>query len=112
MAKVKKGASAEREKIRRDLLDQLERNGTVGEHYADLVDYYMRLYDVKNELLTDIASRGAKVEVVTASGSRNIKTNDSVGDLLRVSMQMLKIADSLGLDPAQTDGGDGDDDRL
>ena len=36
-----------REAIKNDLLDQLERDGVVGEFYVDLVNDYMALWDVK-----------------------------------------------------------------
>lgn len=96
-----------RETIRKDLLDQLERNGTVGKYYADLVEDYLRLWDVKRGLAEDIRKRGPKVTVYTAT-SANLKTNDSVLDIIKVNAQMLKLIDSLGIKPAQTDG-DGDD---
>ena len=109
--------SGQREEIRRDLLDQLERNGTVGKFYTDLVEDYMGLYDIKTGLFEDIRARGEKVPVLTAAGlETGKKTNDSVPDLLKVSAQMLKIMDSLGLDtdePTNTGGdGDGEADRL
>lgn len=96
-----------REGIRKDLLDQLERNGTVGKYYTDLVEDYIRLWDIKRGLAEDIRERGAKVKVYTAT-AENLKTNDSVTDLIKVNAQMLKIIDNLGIKPAQTDG-DGDD---
>ena len=95
-----------REQIQRDLLDQLERNGTVGTYYTDMITDYMKLWDTKNGLVADIEARGVTVENVTNAGT-NIKRNDSVGDLLKTNAQMLKLLDSLGIRPAQTDG-DGD----
>lgn len=105
---------AEREEIKKDLLDQLDRNGTVGTYYTDLVEDYMGLYDIKTGLIGDIRARGEKVEAVTAAGLvTGKKTNDSVLDLLKVNAQLLKIMAALGLDPARTDGdGDGGGDRL
>ncbi len=96
-------AKAKRADVRQDLIDQLERSGTIGKHYTDLIDDYMNLWDIKNKLQADIKKRGAKVQVATAS-KVNIKTNDSVIDSLKVNQQMLKILDSLGIKPANTDG--------
>ena len=45
---------AKRKSIRQDLLDQLDRAGVYGSHYLDLVDDYMALWDVKNDLIADI----------------------------------------------------------
>lgn len=106
MAKSKK--DMRRADIRQDLIDQLDRNGTIGKYYSDLIEDYMRLWDTKNELAEDIETRGAKVEVETATTS-NIKTNDSIPDLLKVNAQMLKILDCLGIKPAQMDGDPGDE---
>lgn len=92
-----------REKIQQDLLDQLERNGTVGTYYTDMITDYMKLWDTKNGLVADIEARGVTVENVTNAGT-NIKRNDSVGELLKTNAQMLKLLDSLGIRPAQTDG--------
>ena len=47
--------------IRQDLLDQLERNGTCGEHYTDLVHDYMDLWVEKKLLAEDIRVRGVTV---------------------------------------------------
>lgn len=102
-------AKTTRAAIRQDLIDQLDRNGTTGKYYADLVDDYMRLWDAKNGLLADIKSRGVKAEVIMTGGFSNFKTNDSVPDLLKVNAQMLKILDNLGISPAQNGGGDDED---
>lgn len=53
---------AKRTDIKKDLLDQLERNGVFGKQYTDLVDDYMALWDIKNKLIKDIQKRGVTVE--------------------------------------------------
>ena len=103
-------AKATRSEVQQSLLDQLERNGTDGAFYADLVMDYMALYDTKSKLEKDIKKRGVKIEIKFASGEvKETKTNDSVADLLKVNAQMLKIVSALGLDPTRV-GGDGPDD--
>lgn len=92
-----------RDEIRQDLLDQLERNGTVGKHYIDMIEDYMTLWDIKNGLEDDIKERGAAVPYVTMNGTVNIKKNESVGELIKVNAQMLKIMDALGVKPEQGD---------
>ena len=91
-----------REQIKRDLLDQLERNGTNGGYYTDFVDDYMDMWDTKRGLISDITARGAKVLIVTGAGE-NLKTNDSIPDLLKVNAQMLKLLDSMGIKPSQAE---------
>ncbi len=113
LLEVKNGmakAKATRSEVQQSLLDQLERNGTDGAFYADLVMDYMALYDTKSKLEKDIKKRGVKIEIKFASGEvKETKTNDSVADLLKVNAQMLKIVSALGLDPTRV-GGDGPDD--
>lgn len=91
--------------IKQDLLDQLERNGTTGAYYLDLVDDYMRLYEVKRLLMKDIKERGIKVEYTKTGGMPDIKTNDSVKDLISTNSQMIKILSELDI-KAEGNGGD------
>ena len=95
-----------RDVIRQDLIDQLDRNGAAKKYYVDLVDDYMHMWDTKTGLTKDIKTRGTKVKVHTAT-SENLRTNDSVPDLLKVNAQMLKILDCLGIKPTSDDGGSG-----
>lgn len=96
-----------REKIRQDLLDQLESDGTVGQYYTDLVDDYMSMWDAKNELMEDIRDRGAVVEYTSNTGVSNMKRNESIDQQLKVNAQMLKMLDALGIKPST--GGEEDD---
>ena len=43
------------------------------------------------------------MESVTSAGT-NLKKNDSVDQLIKLNAQMLKLLDSLGIKPAQSDG--------
>lgn len=90
-----------RNQIESDLLDQLERNGTVGKHYKDLVCDYMSMWDTKNLLADDIKKRGAVVDYESNNGTVNKRKNDSVGELVKVNMQMIKLLDAMGVKPAQ-----------
>lgn len=95
--------------IRKDLLDQLERNGTVGQYYADLVDDYMDMWLTKQALVADIQERGVQIRSFTASGSPVIKKNESVDSRVKVNAQMLKLLSEIGIKPVQDSG---DDDAL
>ncbi len=92
-----------RNAIRRDLMKQLERNGTTTKYYTDLVEDYMTAWDVKNKLAEDIAARGAVVDYTSNTGQTNKKKNESVGEFLKTNAQMLKLLDSIGIKPAQVD---------
>ena len=98
-----------RSEIKKDLLDELERNGTVGKYYTDLVDDYMSLWDAKNLLEADVKERGAVVEYVSNNGTINKRKNESVGELVKVNDRMVKLLEALGITP---DGAVNDDDEM
>lgn len=100
---------ASKTEIKSDILDQMERNGTVGKYYIDMVDDYMELYDTKKKLIKDIKDRGVSVYYNNGGGQQGYKKNDSVDQLLKVNQQMLKILAALGIKPSQD--GDPDDDE-
>lgn len=87
----------QRKEIHEDLLDQLERNGVYGQHYIDLVNDYMALWDVKNKLINDIREKGVSVKYQNGEHQWGYKKNDSVRELTNVNNQMLRLLDSLGL---------------
>lgn len=95
--------------IKKDLLDQLERNGTSGYQYIDLVDDYMKLWEIKNKLLKDIKDRGVSVEYNNGGGQSGFKKNDSISELNKTITQMLKILNDLGLKAADLEADDGDE---
>ena len=69
---------AKKTDIKKDLIDQLERNGVLGNHYLDLIDDYMSLWDIKNKLIKDIESRGVSIEWSNGGGQGGFKKNDSI----------------------------------
>jgi len=87
--------------IKKDLLNQLECNGTVGKYYIDLVDDYMRCWELKNGLQADIKGRGAKVEKLDSRGQKHIVNNDSIDQLIKVQASMARILESLGIRPVE-----------
>lgn len=97
------GKNELRTEIKRDLLEQLERNGTVGKYYKDLVGDYMEMWDTKNLLAADIKMRGAVVEYTSNNGTVNKRKNESVGEFLKVNAQMSKLLDCIGIKPAQAE---------
>lgn len=112
--KEKEKLSTERLKLRnamrRDLLHQLKENRVMGRHYTDLVDDYLKLYDIKNMLIDDIEERGVKVEYRNGEFQFGYKKNDSVTELTRVNNQMLKVLADLGLKAAEIENFEDDED--
>lgn len=111
MEKAKKTRKPSKTAIKEDLLNQLERNGTCGKYYTDLVEDYMKMYEIKERYLKDIRERGVVVEYTSNNGTRNKRKNDSTELLLKTNTQMLKILQSLGIKAvvAESAGDAGDD---
>lgn len=81
-----------RNKIEKDLMSQLKESGVSGNHYEDLVQDYLSLWDLKQELIEDIKDTGIKV-----SGMHGPKSNPSINDLHKTNDRMIKVLDALGL---------------
>lgn len=88
---------AVRKKIRDSLVMQMRSMGMTGDHFVDLADDYMKLYDTKMALQADIDKRGAKVINVTATGVQQLRSNDSIQSLLKVNKTMVDMLKTLGL---------------
>ncbi|WP_144561675.1 P27 family phage terminase small subunit [Bacillus mycoides] len=82
-----------RKRIEKDLYSQLKAKKIVGNHYEDLVQDYLALWDLKCELIDDIQDAGIKV-----SGMHGPKSNPSINDLHKTNDRMIKILGALGLE--------------
>lgn len=81
-----------RKKIEKDLTSQLKSKEIKGSHYADLVQDYLSLWDLKCALVCDIRNTGIQV-----SGMHGPKSNPSINDLHKTNDRMIKLLDALGL---------------
>lgn len=95
--------------IKQDLLDQLERNGTTGEHFINLVEDYMGLWKIKNLLFEDVNKRGITIDYDNGGGQKGSKKNDKVDQLLKVNERMLKLLNDLGIKAMAVSGENKDD---
>lgn len=100
---------AKKSDIKKDLTEQLERNGIFGSHYLDLVNDYMALWDIKNKLIKDIKERGVSVYWCNGGGQEGYKKNESISELTKTNAQMLKILNDLGLKATKQEPDDGDE---
>lgn len=104
-AKTKRYLTSELFKeIKQDLIDQMDRNGTTGKYYSDLVNDYMDLWVTKSLLVDDIQQRGVTIRYDNGGGQKGRKKNDSIEQRIKVNAQMLKLLSELGIKPSQTDG--------
>lgn len=86
--------------IRKDMMQQLTENEAEGHHLKDLVEDYIRFCEFKLQLFDDIQQRGTTCSYDNGGGQRGWKKNDSLQEVLKVNMQMLKILDALKLKPS------------
>jgi phage terminase small subunit len=98
--------------IKKDLLDQLERNGIFGKHYLNLIDDYISLWEIKEKLIKDIKKRGVSVYWCNGGGQEGYKKNDSIAELNKTNAQMLKILSELGLKAEKQERGGEDDEEM
>ena len=91
MAKIKRDTL--RKRIEKDLKNQLSNKKIIGNHYEDLVQDYLSLWDLKCNLIEDIEKNGIKV-----TGMHGPKSNPSINDLHKTNDRMLKILDALSLE--------------
>lgn len=106
MAKPKKS------QIKQDLIDQLDRQGIYGQHYLDMVNDYLELWDIKNKLIKDIKKRGVTTRYQNGPDQWGHKKNDSIAELTKTSGQMLKILSELGLKARPLEIKPDDDDEM
>lgn len=83
--------------IKKGLIEQFKKNKISGDHYLDLINDYMAMWDIKNKLIKDIKDKGVSVKYQNGENQWGHKKNDSVGELNRINAQMLKVLDFLGL---------------
>lgn len=91
--------SAKYKKIKKALLDQLEKNSVAKEVFEDLVNDYMRMYIIKELLIINIKKVGVDITYRNRNGYATPKNNASVSDFNKVNLQMTKLLDKLKLDP-------------
>ena len=66
-------------------------------HYQNLVNDYMKFWDIKNMLQEDIEGRGVAILWQNSETQKGYRKNDSVSELIKVNTQMLKILFDLGI---------------
>lgn len=98
--KNQKNQEVESEKIiaiRTDLTNQLLEQNRFGKQFEDMVEDYIFLVKLKENLQKDIDKKGIRYTVQTGNGFKQQKPNESVVNILKVNNQMLKILQDLDL---------------
>ena len=93
-------------------LRKLKEKGNDIPVFLDLIDSYMDLWIVKELLNNDISERGVYVTTLNAKNQEIQKKNDSVGELSKITAQMLKVLSHLKLEINDNKAPINDDDEL
>ena len=99
-----------KKEIKDDLLEQLEAQGKYQNYYLDLIEDYMKYYDLQRKCQQEKKKKGLRYTVTSGNGFKSEKPNESVQNLMKITTTMLKILDELGLqNPINTSDNSGDD---
>ena len=99
--------------IKEDLKDQLIDQNKLGHQYDDLLDHAVYLFELKDKLQNDINKNGIRIKTMTGNGYEKEDDNKSVDKLLKVSAQLMKVLNDLGLkEPTVDTGGENNDEDL
>ena len=85
------------EKMREDLQNQLINQNKFGEQFNDMIEHYLFLVTLIDELEFDIKTNGLRYEVKTGNGYAATKPNESVKNISTISSEMRKILQDLNL---------------
>ncbi len=97
-------------KIKKEMIEQLERAGKNYSFFIPLVDSYILHIEILEELHKDIAERGYIVEMTSGNGFTKTAPNESILLAQKEEVAMEKILDTLKLkDPIAAVGKDEDD---
>lgn len=95
----------QRSQIKKGLLKQLSDAGVTGNHYTDMIDKYLTMWDMAQALEEDFRTEGVKIFSNTGS-----KINPSVPEYSRTNNQMLRLLSEMGLKPVRQEAEEDDDD--
>lgn len=98
-----------RNKVKKNLIQQLKLRGADIPVFLDLIEDYMSLWETKELLIADIRENGIRIRYDNGGGQVGEKDNPSVQLQVRVNAQMLKILAQLGISTDKVLGGDGDE---
>lgn len=86
-----------KKEVEQSLRDQLRLQEKTGQFYQDLVSDYMSYWDLKKKLIKDIKEKGIRYSAINGNGIKVEKPNESVQNLQKTTVTMLKILSDLNL---------------
>lgn len=94
--------------MKEDLMEQLRLQKKASSFYEDLVSDYIYYWKLKKKLITDINKKGIRYYTVNGNGLKVEKPNESVVNLQKVTITMLKILNDMNLREPMVDSNDTD----
>ena len=86
-----------KKQIKESLVKQLELHGKTAGFYMDLVEDYLFYWDMKKKLIADIKKKGVRYSAINGNGITVEKANESIQNLQKTTVTMLKILADLNL---------------
>lgn len=98
--------------IKESLIKQLENKGANVEHFRDLIEDYIWMYEQEKAMKKDIKVNGRMYKAKSASGYSIDKENPAVKNAIMYNKQKLSILKELGLTTENVINDKDDDDDL
>lgn len=86
-----------KKRIKDSLMDQLKESNKTGDYFENMVDDYIYLWELKEQLQYDIKENGLRISTINGNGIPVSKANESVQNLGKVTSSMSKVLSDLGL---------------
>lgn len=86
-----------KKELEKSLREQLRLQEKTSQFYQDLVTDYLFYWDLKKKLISDIKKKGIRYSAVNGNGIKVEKPNESVQNLQKTTVTMLKILADLNL---------------
>ena len=83
--------------MKESLMQQLRLQGKTADFYTELANDYMYYWKLKKKLIADIKEKGIRYKAVNGNGISVEKENESVMNLQKTTVTMLKILKDLNL---------------
>ena len=92
--------------MKESLMQQLRLQGKTADFYTELENDYMYYWKLKKKLIADIKEKGIRYKAVNGNGISVEKENESVMNLQKTTVTMLKILKDLNLQEPMHEGND------
>lgn len=97
------------ERLKKNLVEQLEKKGADVECFLDMIDSYIFYTQQERKMQTDIRKNGLSYKAVSSTGKEYVKDNPSIKNAIMYNKQRLAILEKMGLSTTTVET-DSDDD--